>query len=279
MARANKYQSINILIYGISILVGVYLFYRYTRCLEPFNSGDSYTAVIVEPRKHRAFEFVMDNFLTNLDERWNFIVLHGTENEMFVKDILSTKFIGHSGRITTINLGVPNMSIDEYSKFMMSKDFLNKIPTEVFLIFQTDSMICANFKDNIYKFIQYDYVGAPWTWKHPPWRSPQDPPTDTDPVGNGGLSLRRKSKMLEILDKCPITNGEPEDTYFALPCKEVKINKPTSELAKEFSMEMIYSENSFGVHKAWMPWYLGETYTDRINDRCEGYKTLSILNM
>ena len=74
MARANIYQSINILIYGISILVGVYLFYRYTHCLEPFNSGDSYTAVIVEPRKHRAFEFVMDNFLTNLDERWKAIL-------------------------------------------------------------------------------------------------------------------------------------------------------------------------------------------------------------
>jgi hypothetical protein len=246
---------------------------------EPFaDSGETYTAVIIEPRKHKAFEFVMRNFLENLDSRWNFIVFHGTENETYVKNILEEKFGEQSNRITTLSLGVPNLSLDEYSSYMMNKEFLHKIPTEVFLVFQTDSMICPQFKDKIYKFLEYDYVGAPWSWKHPPWKPATMYPKDEDLVGNGGLSLRRKTKMLEILEKCPILKPEPEDTYFALPCEAVQMHKPSSKFAKEFSMEGVYSENSFGVHKTWTPWHLGLSATEKIQAHCEGYKTLVELN-
>jgi hypothetical protein len=278
MVKKSASYNVLLILNIITIVVAMYLLYNCMYLKEPFENNERYTALIIEPRKHRAFEFVMNNFLINLDERWNFIVFHGTENELYVNEILTTKFQDQSERITTINLGVPNMTINEYSALMMSKDFLDKIPTEVFLVFQTDSMICPNFKDNLEKFIPYDYVGAPWTWKHPPWRTPPENPTAEDAVGNGGLSLRRKTKMLEILEKCPILKPEPEDTYFALPCSAVSIHKPSPELAKEFSMELIFSENSFGVHKSWVPWHLGETYTERINDRCEGYKTLVELN-
>ena len=74
-------------------------------------------------------------------------------------------------------------------------------------------------------FLEYDYVGAPW------------PPNQDDNsygVGNGGFSLRSKSKMLECIDMINITDAErlrlgrstieymkntnsyvvPEDVYF-----------------------------------------------------------------
>lgn len=272
--RGNHIEIALFLLITIAIIV---YFWWIRFSIDPFLNEEAYTAIIIEPRKHRAFEFVMNNFLTNLDEKWKFIVFHGTENEMYVKDIL-TKFADQADRITTMSLGVPNLSLEEYSAYMMNKEFMNKIPTEMFLVFQTDSMICPEFKEKINMFLEYDYVGAPWTWAHPPWRQPQTNPSSQDTVGNGGLSLRRKSKMLEILEKCPILKPEPEDTYYALPCDAVQIKKPSLEFAKEFSMEMIYSENSFGVHKAWMPWFLGETATDKIEGHCKGYKTLVELN-
>ena len=34
-----------------------------------------YTAVITEPRIHRTRKLVLKNFLTNLDERWDFMKL------------------------------------------------------------------------------------------------------------------------------------------------------------------------------------------------------------
>jgi hypothetical protein len=40
-----------------------------------------YTAVIIEPLRHPALQFVLKNFLENLDERWGFLVFHGADNE------------------------------------------------------------------------------------------------------------------------------------------------------------------------------------------------------
>jgi hypothetical protein len=61
-----------------------------------------------------------------------------------------------------IEKGVNNLTIDDYNDLMMNIDFVSSIPTETFLIFQTDTMICESHKDLIYNFMKYDYVGAPW---------------------------------------------------------------------------------------------------------------------
>jgi len=234
--------------------------------------NDAFTAIIIEPRKHRAFEFVIGNFLENLDGRWRIMVFHGTDNETFVKDIIAAS--SAPTRISTVNMGVSNLTKERYSDYMMSTDFLYKIPTEVFLIFQSDSMICPEFKDTIDKFIDYDYVGAPW----PADRFPGKYNKNGSLVGNGGLSLRRKTKMIEILEKCEADADVPEDVYFAIPCKAVHINKPTEAVAAEFSMEMTYSPKSWGVHRAWHTDNVGPEHIDQIEKQCRGYKRLMELN-
>ena len=55
------------------------------------NNIEKYTAIIVEPRKHKALELVLTNFLENLDDRWNFIIFHGLENEIYIKNIIQNK--------------------------------------------------------------------------------------------------------------------------------------------------------------------------------------------
>jgi hypothetical protein len=197
---------------------------------------EEYTAIIIEPRKHKAFEFVLDNFLHNLDSRWNFIVFHGNQNKDFIMDIVNRKFSNHKDRITFIDLHVDNLTLKDYSQILVSKEFYLHIPTEVFLIFQTDSMISTDYKDLIYEYINYDYVGAPWP--------------DKD-VGNGGLSLRRKTKMLEVLEKCKYDGSVNEDIYFSLLGQDIHINKPCYEHARRFSVETLYNDISFGVHKPW----------------------------
>jgi hypothetical protein len=80
-------------------------------------------------------------------------------------------------------------------------------------------------------------------------------------IGNGGLALRRKSKMIEIIDKTEY-NGENEDMYFARGCKEVGCNIADVEKLKEFSNETILTEHSFGVHKVW-----GYYNDDELNEK------------
>ena len=184
-----KKNRIYLLVIPLALLILSLIFSSLKKNKENFdnNSKKKYTAVIVEPRKHKALSFVLENFLTNLSEEWDIIIMHGNKNEDYVDDIIENGLSSFENRISKVNLNVDNLTIDDYNKLLKSKEFYEKIPTEVFLIFQTDTVICENDKELINKFLEYDYVGAPWI---------------NGGVGNGGLSLRKKSKMLEIINKC-----------------------------------------------------------------------------
>jgi hypothetical protein len=227
-----------------------------TNTKETFTQN-KYTAVIVEPREHKALALVLNNFLENLSDEWNVIIMHGNKNISYVQNIIQSDLTKHTKRIQMIDLNVDNLTIDDYNQLLTSEKFYEYIPTEIFLIFQTDTIICENQKTLINNFLQYDYVGAPWK----------------DAVGNGGFSLRRKSKTLEIISKCK-RGSENEDIYFANPC--VSIFKPGIEKAKLFSVEAYYSDKSFGVHKPWA--YLTNDEMEEKVKKCAPLKELLELN-
>lgn len=200
--------------------------------LLPLNTKKLYTALIVEPRKHKALEFVFLNFKNNLkDNEWYFVIYCSIFNKDFVEDIKNKLNID----IDIIPICDNNLTIPNYNYLLTHKKFYEVIPTNLVLIFQTDTLILN--KEIIYDFLKYDYVGAPWF--------------NEKDVGNGGLSLRNKSKMLEIINKKG-TCYENEDFYFSFPRKyDIKMNKPTFEEGKRFSVEQCYHDKSFGIHKVW----------------------------
>jgi hypothetical protein len=213
----------------------------------------------VEPRKHAAVSFVLKNLLATLPEdKWKILVLHSNGNADWMKDQIAA-IPNASQRITLQSLGNDNMTVYEYNKMMKTKEFYEKIPTETFLLLQTDSMVCPGATDLVDKFLNYDYVGAPW-------EASKD-------VGNGGFSLRKKSKMIELIEKCPELQGQNqnEDVYFSRGCDAMKLNIPSFEEAKEFSIETVYSPKSFGVHK---PWAYVRGKVDAIEGQCAGMKEL-----
>jgi hypothetical protein len=202
----------------------------------------SYTAIIVEPRKHLALEFVLTNVLTNLSDEWNVIVCCGNKNSEFVLDIVSNKLPSHFvKRVTCIKMNVDNLTKKQYSHLLVQSWFYEIIPTETFLIFQTDSMILSKNKDKINQFLHYDYVGAPWHVVNIPVAGQQ--------VGNGGFSLRKKSKMLEIIATDPY-NTYAEDVYFCYH-PTIHLEKPDFEKAKEFSVESVFYTHPFACHSPW----------------------------
>ena len=106
-----------------------------------------YTAIIVEPRQHKALPFVLENFLKNLSQDWSIIICHGTTNLEFINNIINEKLSIHKHRITLINLNVDNLTCDDYNNLLKyNKDFYNYIPTETFLVFQTDAVIIEKYK-------------------------------------------------------------------------------------------------------------------------------------
>lgn len=221
-----------------------------------------YTAVMVEPREHKALKFVLRNFLTNLDNRWNILIYHGTENKDFVLDVKEDLF-NYKHRIKLKSLNVSNMNIDIYNRLVFSPEFYHNIPTEMFLIFQSDTMICSKSKNNIYDFMQYDYVGAPWSLNFSFIKKGFE-------VGNGGLSLRRKNKSLEIIEKCVKNKNYArlgnEDMVFSRACRRIDVHKPDAVHAQVFSVESVFNNHSFGIHKAWE--YMTKTEYDQMKFNC-----------
>lgn len=236
------------------ILILLLIYYIYNNRNEGFQIQDTmkpYTAIIVEPRKHKALKFVLLNVLTNLDDNWGIIIFHGNLNKEYVQNIIDTQLSNYKNRIKMISLNVDNLTISDYNILFKTEGLYNHIPTETFLVFQTDSMIIPRNRNRIYHYLHYDYVGAVW------------PHLDNN-IGNGGFSLRKKSKMLEIIKTCPYTNInsskniekykegiENEDIYFSLLCESVTINKPSIDSAKKFSSELVLDSESFGIHKCW----------------------------
>jgi hypothetical protein len=216
-----------------------------------------YCAVIVEPRNHKALSFVLENFLKNLSDEWFIVIIHGINNIDFIENIILNDLYKYKNRIAKINLFVDNLSLKEYNELLVSEYFYNKIPTEKFLVFQTDSMVSEKNKGLINKFLNYDYVGAPWK--------------SINSVGNGGLSLRDKNACLECI-KNNKWDGSNEDMFFS---KYIE-NKPYVEDAKNFSVETIYSDNAFGLHKPW--YYLCNYELTELCKQFDGFEDLMKLN-
>jgi hypothetical protein len=221
-----------------------------------------YTALIIEPRKHKALHFVINNFLTHLSNEWAVIVFHGNQNIEYVRNIANDLNAKHNNRIIQlINLNVENLNLYTYSDIFLSKPFYNYIPTNTFLVFQTDSMILKENKENIQFFLDYDYVGAPWK---------------NNRVGNGGLSLRKKNKMLEIIDSKGYMRIH-EDDYFSYRINpKINYNVPSHEIAKLFAIETVFYDNPFGIHNCWR--HLPKEQVDFLLNKYPEIKELAELN-
>ena len=192
-----------------------------------------YTAMIIEPRKHKALGFVLKNFLTNLSDEWGFVIFHGKSNKLFIQELFDNELLQFKYRIDKIiQLETDNLSATEYSNLCKNANLYKCIDTDILLKFETDSLILEKNKDLINKFLNYDYVGAPWI---------------NGMVGNGGLCLRRKNKMIEICEKLDPKLIHNEDNYFSYQ-NVVSLSKPSFQIAQTFSVETVFHEKSFGIH-------------------------------
>jgi hypothetical protein len=193
-------------------------------------SSSDRCAVIVELRRHPHLSYVIRNIAYFLDDSWGLHIFHGTENERFVKGIV------HGwGDVLFTNLGKKNLTKEEYSLLLTSREFWLGLVSEHILIFQTDAILRRR---GIEQFLGYDYIGAPWKSE------------DTPGIGgNGGFSLRRRSVMLEILDKDrPDIPRVPEDIYFCTRLKEGRYNVAPKEVAMAFSVEELFHPDPLGTH-------------------------------
>jgi hypothetical protein len=154
-------------------------------------STSSKVAVIVETRQSGGIIPLILHFATVLGPDWPVVIYTPAENfGSFSTSHALNRYI-KAGRVVLRPLadGVYFPSWDSVSEFLTNKWMWEDLtPAEHILIFQGDSIICANSVRSVEDFFEWDLIGAPIVPKYG--------------VGyNGGLSLRKRTTMLRVLDK------------------------------------------------------------------------------
>lgn len=181
-------------------------------------------AVIIEGRKIPDIRKIVENHLKHLPE-WGCIFFHSAINKKFIKKKLRNL------KINFIELPV-EINLENYNKLLCLASFWEYLPYDKILIFQSDSKI---LRPGIEAFMEYDYVGAPWTFQNH--------------GGNGGFSLRTRLVMIDICKTHQNTYLQNEDTWFCNIMHNERIGKlAPREICSKFSCEQIFELNSFGYH-------------------------------
>jgi len=211
-------------------------------------------AVLIDFRPLPNLEFILRNTIMKLPE-WNHTVVCGNVNYDFITKICKNICINIRSKINIIRLNIENIDQIQYNELMKSKHFWLNFKGEKILLYQEDSVL---FHNHIESFLDYDYIGAPWVYGIPKVKSLRG--------GNGGFSLRTKSKMIECIEKRdPKDNSKfdselvhhyknviPEDIYFSKTISDLNIGKlPSKDISNKFSQEYNLSPTPLGGHNFW----------------------------
>jgi hypothetical protein len=121
--------------------------------------------------------------------------------------------------------------------------FWAALSAENLLFIDHNTIICRPINDS---YLEYDYIAPLWAADYiNPWCR----------FGDGAISFRHKSKMLEICQTCNTRSTliESEDTFFSimLRLEGQKYRLPEDHIAAEFAVQSVYHSKPFALHRAW----------------------------
>jgi len=246
-------------------------------------------AVIVEPREHKGLPLVVRNVLKNLDSSWSVQIFHGVSNKAWIQKEFENEIA--SRRIFLTKMLVHNLTLQDYNHIMLDVHFWENVLGNHVLLFETDSALCDHSHYKVDDFMQYDYIGAPWSpqfhgsfgceifqskassevkyvlskndvknrelFKNNKNLSPVFSTDLSSGIGNSGLSLRNRIKTIEILKEyIPISDlfkSRSNDIFYAciLAYPDSHMHAPSFTVASHFSVESIATDSPFGFHKSW----------------------------
>ncbi|CZT40630.1 uncharacterized protein RSE6_00267 [Rhynchosporium secalis] len=199
--------------------------------ISPYNV--SKVALLIENRVNPILAPLMLHFMSVVPPDWRFRFMGSLESVEYINSSRAIRNHVQNGKLdlTYIPANMTTGSQEEISRFLTTLWLYETVlqPAEWLLVFQTDSMLCANSRQSLNNWLDYDWVGAPW---NPNGRF----------GGNGGLSLRRVSKIIDVLrNQQRIQNTEPEDVWLT----DRLGHRPGAKLANG-TMSLTFSGEMFG---------------------------------
>ena len=117
-----------------------------------------------------------------------------------------------------------------FTDIHLYRDILS--PAKNLLVFQPDGIFCANAPRTLNDYLQYDWVGAPWS-------------KTSDHGGNGGLSLRNVTRIIKVLEKekRKIGDGALEDLWLTERLNRLPgAHMANATISKSFSVESVWDD-------------------------------------
>lgn len=216
--------------------------------------------IIFSGQRVRELKETVNSFYEGLDDTWNLQIFYDkiSREEIFSIFTNLTKKRLHLSYIGS-NIIYNRDTLQDY--MVLNTSFWEAIMGEKILIFHSDSGICKRTPYSIHMFLDYDYIGAPFymDWLLPGPFKPIEKNDITFYGGNGGLSLRSRSSMIEC-SKAAVKGsglywqGRQEDVYFSWCVKYFLSNQklPPRNVSRLFAVETILeSDTPWGFHKSW----------------------------
>lgn len=168
-------------------------------------------------------------------------IVHGRSNKHYIQEILKDWT-----NVQYIQYPYDNINREQYAELCCDPKFYKHFKTQFVLKIEWDSFIRKKIPEI---FFTFSYVGAPWTGF--PNEYPKNPHKQVGNklVGNGGFSLRKVSRMIDVCTKHAKPEHLGEDVHITNCLSQDEL--PTVEQARQFSVEWIYHPDPVGFHQVW----------------------------
>jgi hypothetical protein len=169
--------------------------------------------------------------------------------------------VGLSGLISVKNIekfdDIEIFHMEIYNNVLKDSAFWKDINADTCIIVQDDGFVMNG--DNIEEYLEYHYIGAPWTDAKDNEYIKKN--INSQLVGNGGFSIRNVEQMIRVCDTFVEEkkvlfyhniNEIPEDVYFVKHLVQLGANVAPFDVARKFAVEQVMTANPVGFHKFWL---------------------------
>jgi hypothetical protein len=211
-------------------------------------------AFLVETRPLPHLPALFTHMVAIIPPEWTFRFMGSPVAIAHMRSVPTISRLEASGKLTIVPLPSNYSLHDRESISQMFTDPLlyttHLAPAEHLLVFQPDSIFCANAPRTLNDYLQYDWIGAPWAG-------------DAQFGGNGGLSLRRISAILRVLqsEQRKPNDGELEDLWLCNRMHRMPGAKmANASISKTFSVEGVWDDAPLGYHVGWLGVHHGQLW-------------------
>ncbi|KAI4201609.1 MAG: hypothetical protein LQ350_003088 [Teloschistes chrysophthalmus] len=198
-------------------------------------------ALLIENRPEGMLAPHMLHMMSVIPPDWKAQFMGSEESLAYINSSKAIQYQVSIGRLDLTHIP-KNMSVagqEQISQFLTTLWVYETLlhPAENLLVFQTDSILCAQSGKSLNNWLEYDWVGAPWN------RAGRY-------GGNGGLSMRKVSSIITVLrNQIRIPNSEPEDVWLSDRLGHLTGAKlANGTVSNEFSVENTYTDRPMGYH-------------------------------